>query len=384
MENEGYRTMSIISRAIERQFCDLLQPNKVIVLLGPRRVGKTVFLEEFCKKTNESYLKLLGEDMAVLDMFATRTVEHFRRLIGTHSLLIIDEAQNIPDIGKCLKIIVDNIKNIKVIITGSSAFDLMNNLGEPLTGRMNVTNLHPFSQAEYNENMVQARANLELRLIYGSYPELLQYDSFDSKQEYLRGLVSSYLFKDILKFENIKHSDKLIALLRLVAFQIGKEVSTTELATHLGINKQTVERYLDLLSKTFVIHRLTGFSRNLRKEITKSSRWYFFDNGIRNTIIANLQPLHSRNDTGELWENYLMSERLKVQSYRRMLVNNYFWRTYDQQEVDLLEERDGGLFAYEFKWKSKKVRPPKAWSAAYPDAQFSVITPDNYLDWIGA
>jgi predicted AAA+ superfamily ATPase len=374
--------MHYIPRIIERHVTNLLVPGKVLLLLGPRRVGKTVFLDEFCKNTKDPYLKLLGEDFTVLDLFKERTVEHFRRLIGKYTLLIIDEAQNIPDIGMCLKIIVDNIQDVKIMITGSSAFDLMSSLGEPLTGRMTVINLYPFSQAEYRENILQAKANLESRLIYGSYPELVNYGSLEEKQEYLKGLVSSYLFKDILKFENIRHSDKLVALLRLIAFQIGKEVSTTELAMHLAINRQTVERYLDLLSKTFVVFKLSGFSRNLRKEITKSNRWYFFDNGIRNTIIANLQPIHSRNDSGELWENYLASERVKVQSYGRMLVNNYFWRTYDQQELDFIEERNGRLFAYEFKWKKKKVKPPKAWSDAYPDSEFQVITPENYLDWI--
>jgi uncharacterized protein len=375
--------MPILSRAIKSYFNEYLQPNKVVLLLGPRRVGKTVFLNEFCRNTDEPFIKLLGEDFAVLELFKTRTEEHFKRLMGSNTLLVIDEAQNIPDIGMCLKMIVDTIPGIKVIITGSSAFDLMNNPGEPLTGRMNVINLYPFSQSEYNEDFVQARKNLETRLIYGAYPELVEYDSFTQKQEYLKALVSSYLFRDILKFENIKHSDKLIALLRLIAFQIGKEVSVNELATNLGINKQTVDRYLDLLSKAYVIYKLSGFSRNLRKEVVKSNRWYFFDNGIRNTIIANLQPIPNRNDVGELWENYLMSERLKTQSYRRMLVNNYFWRTYDQQELDLIEERDGKLFAYEFKWKEKKVKPPQTWATSYPDSEFQVISPQNYLDWIG-
>ena len=374
--------MVIKERAITDSFTTLLQPNKVLLLIGPRRVGKTVFINELCNKTEERYLKLLGEDTSVIDLFHTRTMENYKRLTAGYTLLIIDEAQSIPEIGKCLKLIVDSIDDIKVIITGSSAFDLMHTLGEPLTGRMNIVNLYPFSQAEYKEDLFTAKANLESRLIYGSYPELLQYPSLDEKQQYLRELVNSYLFRDILKFENLHHAEKLVALLRLVAFQVGKEVSTNELSLQLGISKQTVERYLDLLSKTFVIYKLPGFSRNLRKEITKSSRWYFYDNGIRNTLIANLQPLGNRNDVGELWENYLLAERIKVQSYRRLLVNNYFWRTYDQQEIDLVEERDGNLFAFEFKWRTRRSKPPKAWTNTYPDAHFKTITPDNYLEWL--
>jgi len=374
--------MRIITREIEKNVNESLQSNKVLALLGPRRVGKTFFINEYTKRLDEPYLKLLGEDINVIDSFRNQSVQNYKQILGDNKLLIIDEAQNIPQVGKCLKLIVDNIEGIKVLITGSSAFDLMNNLGEPLTGRMTVVNLFPLSQTEYGENVIQARQNLESRLLYGSYPELLKYDSLQAKQDYLQNLVSSYLFRDILKFENIKHSDKLVALLRLIAFQIGKEVSTSELASNLNINKQTVERYLDLLSKTFVIFKLPGFSRNLRKEITKSNRWYFYDGGIRNILIANVNPISNRNDVGQIWENYLVSERLKVQSYNRMLVNNYFWRTYDQQEIDLIEERSGTLFAYEFKWKVKKVKIPKAWKTAYPDSCFETITPENYLEWL--
>ncbi|MBF0432682.1 MAG: ATP-binding protein [Fibrobacteria bacterium] len=375
--------MQLKKRDIEHKIPDMLRPGKVLLLLGARRTGKTVLLNEYSKNLNVPYLKLLGEDFSVIESFEQQSITHYKQLLGDNKILIIDEAQHIPDIGRCLKLIVDNIPEVKVLITGSSAFDLSNNLGEPLTGRMNVLHTYPFSQKEYNENRIQAKANLECRLIYGSYPELLEYTSFNEQQTYLQNLVSSYLFRDILKFENIKHSDKLVALLRLIAFQIGKEVSTSELSTQLGINKQTVDRYLDLLSKTFVIFKLPGFSRNLRKEITKSNRWYFYDNGIRNTLIANVNSINRRDDIGALWENYIMSERIKFQNNHGMLVNNYFWRTYDKQEIDLVEERNGNLFSYEFKWKPKKIKTPIAWKENYPDAEFNVISPDNYLEWIG-
>lgn len=279
---------------------------------------------------------------------------------------------------------VDTIEGIKIIASGSSVFDLANQLGEPLTGRKVTFNLFPLAQMEYSEeeNLLQTKSLLEERLIYGSYPELLKYDSYEEKAAYLNELVNSYLLKDILEHDGIKNSSKMINLLRLIAFQIGKEVSLEELGRQLGMSRSSVERYLDLLSKVFVIYKVSGFSRNLRKEITKTSRWYFYDNGIRNTLIANFNPIALRNDIGELWENYLLSERIKFQQYTGMIVNNYFWRTYYQQEIDWIEEREGNLFAYEIKWKIKKAKIPSAWKDAYPDSEYSDISQDNYLDFI--
>ena len=231
--------------------------------------------------------------------------------------------------------------------------------------------------------MIQTKSLLEERLIYGSYPELIKYESNAEKAIYLNELVSSYLLKDILEHDGIKNSSKMINLLRLIAFQIGKEVSMDELGKQMGISRNTVEKYLDLLSKVFVIYKVSGFSRNLRKEITKMSKWNFYDNGIRNALIANFNPIAIRNDIGELWENYVLSERIKYQHYTGMIVNNYFWRTYYQQEIDWIEERTGDLFAYEMKWKvHKKAKVPSAWKEAYPKSKFSVITQDNYLDFI--
>ena len=374
-----------INRAIKNAFLKKMTPNKVLLLLGARRVGKTAFIEHFINDNiKEPVLELNGEDMSTTEILKQRTVENYKRLMGKHTVLIIDEAQKIQDIGQILKLMVDKIEGIKIIATGSSVFDLANQLGEPLTGRKVTFNLYPLAQMEYSEeeNIVQTKSLLEERLIYGSYPELLKYESYEEKAAYLNELVNSYLLKDILEHDGIKNSAKMINLLRLIAFQIGKEVSLEELGRQLGMSRSSVERYLDLLSKVFVIYKVSGFSRNLRKEITKTSRWYFYDNGIRNTLIANFNPIALRNDIGELWENYLLSERIKYQQYTGMIVNNYFWRTYYQQEIDWIEERGGNLFAYEIKWKDKKVKVPSAWRDAYPDSEYSVISQDNYLNFI--
>jgi uncharacterized protein len=375
-----------LERAITSKLLNKLIANKVLVLLGARRVGKTILIQELLNRhIKEPYLMLNGEDMATMAILAQRTVENYQRLIGTKKLLIIDEAQKIPEIGLALKLMVDSIAGLKIIATGSSVFDLSNKLGEPLTGRKYTFYLFPLAQMEYSgsENLVETRARLEERMIFGCYPELLSLTGNDEKEVYLNELVGSYLLKDILEYEGIKNSSKVLKLLQLIAFQIGKEVSLEELGKQLGISRNTVERYLDLLSKVFVIYRLPGFSRNLRNEITKTSRWYFYDNGIRNALINNFNPLTIRNDTGELWENYLLAERLKFQHYNGIHSNNYFWRTYQQQEIDLIEERDGKLFAYEIKWRSgKTVRIPSAWAKAYPESSFEVIHTENYLKWI--
>ena len=267
----------------------------------------------------------------------------------------------------------------------SSAFDIDKYTGEPLTGRKKTYNLYPLSEKEYDqiETRIEKRDNLRERLVYGNYPELIHLKSREDKSDYLREIVNSYMLKDILAFEKIRNSDKILSLLRLIAFQIGGEVSYQEIGQQLSMSKNTVEKYLDLLSKVYVLHKLNGFSRNLRKEVTKSSKWYFYDNGLRNLIIANLNPIGLRNDIGQLWENYIISERIKFQKYTRMIVNNYFWRTYDQQEIDWIEERGGRLYGYEFKWASKKqAKVPKSWQTTYADAEFEIIHPENYLNWL--
>ena len=377
--------MDYLERAISPLLQSYLLPNKVLVLLGPRRVGKTVLIQQILSEIKEPYLLLNGEHIDTQELFQRRSVEHFLQLLDRKRLLVIDEAQKIPDIGNALKLMVDGIEGVKVLITGSSAFDVENNTGEPLTGRKFTFRLFPLAESEYTpyESILVRKDKLRERLIYGNYPELLQFDSIDQKNRYLNDLVSSYLLKDILAFENIKNSDKIISLLRLLAFQVGGLVSTSELATQLGMSGNTVSKYLDLLSKVFIIHRVGGFSRNLRKEITKNSKWYFFDNGIRNILVANMNPLELRNDVGQLWENYVISERIKYQHYSGMIVNNYFWRTYDQQEIDWVEERGGKLYGYEMKWNpSKRVKTPAAWAKFYKEANFQVIHLENFREWI--
>jgi uncharacterized protein len=279
---------------------------------------------------------------------------------------------------------IDEIEGLHIMITGSSAFDLQNTSGEPLTGRKYSYMLHPISQLELMpyENPVITESLLPNRLIYGSYPEVLNLQDNQEKVEYLNELINSYLLKDILMLDKIKNSSKLVNILRLVAFQVGFEVSVNELAQNVGLNKLTVERYLDLLTKVFVIYKVEGYSRNPRKEISKSSRYYFWDNGVRNMLIANFNELVLRNDVGQLWENYIISERIKLQHYQGWASNNYFWRTYDQQEIDWIEERDGGLFAYEMKFTQPKKKVPAAWAKNYPHATFKVICRENYLKFI--
>lgn len=374
------------SRAVDNELNRLIRPNKVLILLGARRVGKTALIRNYLKSLPaEDYLLFNGEDQRTIDLFDERSVSNYKKIIGKAKLLVIDEAQKIPDIGLKLKLIVDEIEDISVIATGSSMFDLSMKLGEPLVGRENTLKLFPLAQMEFAkyENYPQTLEKLEERLIFGGYPELTKYSDWNEKADYLEGIVNSYLLRDILEYEGIRKSGKIMDLLRLIAFQVGKEVSIDELAVSLkGISRNTIESYLDLLSKVFIIYNVKGFSRNLRKEVTKSSRWYFCDNGIRNAVIRNFNSLSLRTDKGELWENYIMAERIKKQAYTHMRVNNYFWRTYDQQELDLVEEEAGSLRGYEFKSSVRKVKAPGGWRSGYPDASFEVITTDNYLDFI--
>jgi predicted AAA+ superfamily ATPase len=314
-----------------------------------------------------------------------RSVLNYSKLLKNSTLLVIDEAQNIPNIGLILKLIVDTIDGIKVIATGSSMFDLANKLGEPLVGRKNTLYLFPLAQIEFSqfENYKQITEKLEERLIFGGYPELTQYDSWNEKTVYLKEIINSYLLKDILIFDGIKNADKIYDLLRLIAFQVGSEVSMQELGNQLNLSKNTVSSYLDLLSKVFILFKIEGFSKNLRKEITKSSRWYFYDNGIRNTIINNFNEIKNRTDVGALWENYLASERIKKQHYQKKYKQNYFWRTYDQQELDWLETQAETIAGFEFKWnENRKTKIPTAFAKAYPEATFEVINKQNYLDFI--
>ncbi|MBU4098502.1 ATP-binding protein [Patescibacteria group bacterium] len=377
--------MQKIDRYIKNNIVEKLQPNKVVVLYGPRQVGKTTLVKEILENVKEKYLFLNGENRSVQKWLSCQEVDIFKQYIGNNKLLVIDEAQKIPNIGLNLKLIVDHFDGIKVLATGSSSFELANQVGEPLVGRKWQFTLYPISQLELKayENRGETDNKLESKLIYGSYPDVVKEDDFAQKRDILNEIVDSYLYRDLLEFNEIKKSQKIIDILKNIAFQIGGEVSLQELGNSVSLNLRTVEKYLDLLEKTFVVKRVYGFSRNLRKEITKMSKFYFFDNGVRNAIIQNFNTLDLRNDIGQLWENYLFMERLKKNEYKKIRSNIYFWRTYDKKEIDLIEEREGKLFGFEFKYgENKKVKPPKGWLETYKEAEFEVISKGSYLDFI--
>lgn len=373
---------------IKRYYDDLdvlLEPGKVLVIYGPRQVGKTTLLNNYLSKTKLRYKLDSGDNIRTQQILSSQDFKKILEYIEGYELFALDEAQQIPNIGMGLKIIVDQKPDLKVIATGSSSFDLAHNLGEPLTGRKRTIILYPISQIEMLNlhNRFELTEMLDEFLIFGTYPEVVTAELKNEKIQILSELVGSYLLKDILSFEKVKGSDILLNLLKLLAFQIGSEVSLNELASQLKIDVKTVGRYLSLLERSFVIHKLTGFSRNLRKEVAKKNKYYFFDNGARNAVIAQFNPLDLRNDIGQLWENFIFTERLKKRAYKEIFGSAYFWRTYQRHEIDLVEEREGKLFAYEIKWKTKReVKPPKLWLTTYPRSEFVAISKDNYLDFI--
>ncbi|MFH1867503.1 MAG: ATP-binding protein [Candidatus Omnitrophota bacterium] len=363
---------------------NIIAPQKAIIIYGPRRCGKTTLLKKWLEGVAEKYILANGEDITIQDYLSSQSIEKLRRFVGANKLLVLDEAQKIKNIGLNLKLMLDHIEGLKIIASGSSSFDLAKQIGEPLTGRKYTLTMFPLAQLELSgvQSRSETDASLESRLVYGSYPEAVLLGDDSRRAQYLREVAGSYLYKDILELEGVRHSDKLVKLLQLLAFQIGKEVSYNELGSQLSISKNTAERYLDLLEKSFVIFKLKGLSRNLRKEISKNPRYYFYDLGIRNALINNFNPMQMRNDTGMLWENYIAIERIKKQEYLRLPANNYFWRTYDKKEIDLVEEREGRLHGYEIKWSGKKVKAPKGWLETYKNATYQVITKDNYLEFI--
>ena len=375
-----------MKRKIFDQVKKWMEPGKVVVIYGPRRVGKTVLLNQLARTIKSNYLLVNGQERRVRRWLGSQSSAIMKEYLRGIDVLLIDEAQYIDKIGLNLKILVDMIPDVQVVATGSASFELANQVGEPLVGRKWQFTLYPLAQLELAEveNRLETEANLESRLIFGSYPEVVLAESREKKREILDSIVDGYIFKDLLVMENLKREDKLLSLLKLLAFQIGQEVSISELADSLNMSFHTVERYLYLLEKVFVILRVGGFRRNLRKEVIKNARYYFYDNGVRNAVIENFNPLSLRNDVGQLWENYLFMERLKKRRYTRLWANSYFWRTYDRKEIDLVEEREGRLYGYEFKWgKSKKVKPPKVWLETYKEASFEVINRENYLEFIG-
>lgn len=377
--------MKYIGRSLEKLIIKHLKPNKVLIILGARRVGKTELIKHILAEIEEKTLILNGEDLDTQLALQDRSVRNYTQFLADTKLLVIDEAQAIPEIGLKLKLMVDSIEGLKIMVTGSSVFDLNNQLGEPLVGRSFTFKLYPLAQMEFvnNENLMETRGNLDDRLIYGGYPELQHLKSNEEKESYLKEQVNSYLLKDILAFEGIRKQSKIVSLLRLIAFRVGNEISIEGIGKDLGLNKSTVDRYLDLLSKVFIIYTISGFSRNLDNEITKKSKWYFYDNGIRNALINNFNPMELRDDQGKLWENYIASERMKLQEYSKLHTTNFFWRTHTQQEIDWVEDRGGLLYGYEFKWGSNKTsKKPALWGKAYPEASFQTVNRENYLDFI--
>ncbi len=376
--------MNTLDRILTRKIKSKLLPNKVILLFGARRVGKTVLIRQIIQDFEGKVMILNGEDEDSIALLNEKSISNYRNLLKGIDLLVIDEAQNINEIGLKLKLMVDEIDQIRIITSGSSSFDLNNKAGEPLVGRSFTYLLFPFSQQELSvlENLLETRRKLESRLIYGTYPEVELLESNEDKMEYLKDMVNSYLLKDILAIEGIRNSGKMKELLRLIAFQTGNEVSYEELGKQLSMSKNTVEKYLDLLSKVFIIYRLGAFSRNLRKEVTKAGKWYFYDNGIRNALISNFNPIVLRQDVGQLWESYLISERMKNKYFNTESVEYYFWRTYDGQEIDLIEESGNQIAAIEFKYSERNIKIPKAFSETYPEASFKQVHKENYLQWL--
>lgn len=368
---------------------DEMKFGKTLVILGPRRVGKTTIINEFINHSKDKNIAFYrGDDISTQNIFEIPDINKIKPYLGSSTILIIDEAQAIPNIGQSLKIINDTMPSISIIVTGSSSFELAGQIGEPLTGRKKTKYLFPISliellsQQTIPQNIFEK--NLSNYLIYGMYPEAITLNNHQEKIEFLNEIVDSYLLRDILAYRKVKGSRILLQLLVLLAYQVGSEVSYTELGNSLGIDKNTVSRYLDLLEKSYIIFRVGGFSRNLRSEITKNSKYYFYDIGIRNAVINNFNSLEKRDDIGKLWENFIITERLKVRLYKKIYSNQYFWRTWKQNEIDLIEERDGTLFGYEMKWKDKgNISMPKEWSEAYGDSsQWKVISPENALQFL--
>jgi predicted AAA+ superfamily ATPase len=352
-------------------------------LFGARRTGKTVLMEHIKSNfTGKKILMVNGENLDVAEILSSQRLSVLKHFVKGYDYLFIDEAQKIPNIGINLKLIVDSFPDIKVFATGSSGFNLKNKLGEPLTGRSKYFYLYPLAQMELQEDFLTAKENLEIRLIYGSYPQVVTSSSKQQMRDILESIKNGVLLRDILELDNLKNSLFIMNLMRLIAFQIGNDVSHSELANSLGVSKNTVSRYLELLEKCYILFSLQGFSRNLRNEITKSKRYFFWDNGIRNSVISNFNRLSLRDDTGKLWENYCISERMKKNHYNAISCNYFFWRTYQQKEIDLIEEAGGLLAGYEFKRKEKQIKPPVDFMRTYKKSTFMVIHNENWLRFI--
>lgn len=375
-----------IERSIFTHLEAALQPGKVMVLYGPRQVGKTTLAKDLMAVLPLQSKFINADELVYREILSSQSSQKLGELLGNAELLIIDEAQRVPDIGLNLKILVDSFPRARIIATGSASFDLAHKINEPLTGRKLTFNLYPISYTEVQSafGIVEARSQLERWLIWGGYPAIVTTDTPASRESLLGELVGSYLYRDILELEGVRRADKIVDLLRLLAYQIGQEVSIAELATNLGLNFQTVSKYLDLLEKVFVIFKVNGFSRNLRKEVIKNSRIYFYDNGVRNSLIQNFNPLALRNDAGQLWENFLVMERRKANQLAGRNVNSYFWRTYDQKEIDCIEEHGGKLYGYEFKWQTSEIRRAvrNEFMEAYPNSELMTVSRENFEEFL--
>jgi predicted AAA+ superfamily ATPase len=373
----------MIFRNLEIEMEEDLFKNKVILLFGPRQVGKTTIIRSLLHKIDSNYLFMNGDESDVQENLSKTNSTHLRLLFGNHKLIFIDEAQRIPNIGLTLKIIADLLIDVQVIASGSSALEIADKTQETLTGRKYEFQLFPLSFKEMvnHHGLLEEKRNLEQRLIYGFYPEVVTKPN--EAQKIVKLIANSYLYKDILMLDNLKKPSILQKILKALAFQVGSEVSFSEISRLVGAEYHTVEKYIDLLEKTFVIYTLPAFSGNERTEIRKGKKIYFFDNGIRNAIIGNFLPLNQRTDVGALWENFLINERMK-NNFPDVMQNRYFWRTTQQQEIDYIEENVHGLKAFEFKWsESKKVKFSKTFLRAYPNTQVEGINPSNYLSFIG-
>jgi predicted AAA+ superfamily ATPase len=368
----------MIKRQLEPAILNRLYKGKAIILLGPRQTGKTTLLKEIIGRQNQQVLWLDADEPYTRTRLRDVNVADLKSFMGTSKLLVIDEAQQIKNIGSTLKLIADHIRDVQLLVSGSSALDLAEEVSEPLTGRKYDFFLYPLSFKELvdHHGRFEEHRLLEQRLIYGSYPEVVS--KTDEMKEILGLLAGSYLYKDIFKYQDLRRPEILESLLQALALQMGSQVSFHELGQMIGANSETVHKYVNLLEKTYVVFRLRSFSRNIRNELKKSQKVYFYDNGIRNALIHNFSPLKLRNDKGLLWENYLVSERMKFLHYNGVSANRYFWRNQQQQEIDYIEDRDGVLHAFEFKWStSGKTKIPAAFSKTYPDHTFKLIVPDQ-------
>ncbi len=373
----------MIKRELEKQIVEKFFQKKAIIILGARQTGKTTLVQKIARESGIEPLWFSGDDFIAREELGKHSISHLKSLIGNYKLLIIDEAQYINNIGLTLKIIVDNIPDVQVIATGSSSFELLNAVNEPLTGRKWEYMLYPLSYQELINHfgIISEKGVLNHRLIYGCYPEII--NNQGKEKELLQLLSSSYLYKDLFIHEQIKKPQILEKLVRALSFQVSSEVSYNELAQVVGADIQTIEKYIDMLEKAFIVFRLYALSRNLRNEIKKSRKIYFFDNGLRNAVIGNFSSIESRNDIGALWENYIISERQKFLHYNKDYSNRYFWRTHAQQEIDYIEEKDGVLKAFEIKWNpAKKVKFPSNFMTAYPNNETTVIHPENFEQFL--